>query len=55
MAASIAARLACGDTVVAAVRAAKDYTWNAIAGAAHWRLGSGHGPINHFGWNGSKP
>jgi hydroxymethylpyrimidine/phosphomethylpyrimidine kinase len=51
MAASIAARLARGDTVLAAVRAAKDYTWNAIAGAAHWRLGSGHGPIDHFGWN----
>jgi hydroxymethylpyrimidine/phosphomethylpyrimidine kinase len=54
-AASIAARLAWGDTVLDAVQVAKSYTWNAIAGAAQWRLGAGHGPLDHFGWNGCKP
>jgi hydroxymethylpyrimidine/phosphomethylpyrimidine kinase len=54
-AAAIAARLAWGDSVVEAVKVAKDYTWRAIAGAAKWRLGAGHGPIDHFGWDGSTP
>jgi hydroxymethylpyrimidine/phosphomethylpyrimidine kinase len=54
-AAAIAARLAWGDTIVEAVRKAKDFTWKAIAGAADWHLGAGHGPIDHFGWNGSRP
>jgi len=52
-AAAIAARLAWGDTVLQAVQAAKSYTWAALAGAAAWRLGSGHGPLDHFGWDGS--
>jgi hydroxymethylpyrimidine/phosphomethylpyrimidine kinase len=50
MAATIAARLARGDTVADAVRAAKGYVASAIAGRASWRLGRGHGPIDHFGW-----
>jgi hydroxymethylpyrimidine/phosphomethylpyrimidine kinase len=54
-AATIAARLAWGDSVVDAVHAAKAYTWNAIAGGAQWRLGAGHGPLDHFGWNGPTP
>lgn len=49
-AAAIAARLARGDTLGAAVRAAKIYITSAIAGAATWQLGSGHGPVDHFGW-----
>jgi hydroxymethylpyrimidine/phosphomethylpyrimidine kinase len=49
-AATIAARLAHGDTVADAVRAAKIYVTSAIAGAASWRLGAGHGPLDHFGW-----
>jgi hydroxymethylpyrimidine/phosphomethylpyrimidine kinase len=52
-AATIAARLAHGDDVLSAVRAAKTYTAAAIAGAAHWRLGGGHGPVDHFGWGGA--
>jgi hydroxymethylpyrimidine/phosphomethylpyrimidine kinase len=50
LSAAIAARLAGGATVVDAVRGAKDYVATAIAGAAGWRLGAGHGPIDHFGW-----
>ena len=50
MAATIAARLARGDTITDAVRAAKGYVASAIAGGASWRLGRGHGPIDHFGW-----
>jgi hydroxymethylpyrimidine/phosphomethylpyrimidine kinase len=49
-AAAIAARLARGDTALDAVRAAKRYVTAAIASGAGWRLGAGHGPIDHFGW-----
>jgi hydroxymethylpyrimidine/phosphomethylpyrimidine kinase len=52
-AAAIAARLARGDSVPDAVRAAKAYITEAIAGAADWHLGGGHGPIDHFGWKGN--
>lgn len=50
LAAAICARLAHGDDPVPAVTAAKAYVAGAIAGAAGWRLGAGHGPIDHFGW-----
>ena len=53
-AATIAARLAQGDQVPAAVAAAKAYVASAIAGAVDWRLGAGHGPVDHFGWGGSQ-
>jgi hydroxymethylpyrimidine/phosphomethylpyrimidine kinase len=54
-AATIAARLAHGDAVPDAVRTAKRYITAAIAGAASWRLGAGHGPIDHFGWGSGTP
>jgi hydroxymethylpyrimidine/phosphomethylpyrimidine kinase len=50
-AAAIAAFLARGETVIDAVRSAKAFVTAAIEGAAGWRLGAGHGPIDHFGWN----
>ena len=50
MSAAIAARLAWGDTVTDAVSAAKTYITAAIAGAASWRIGAGHGPVDHFHW-----
>jgi hydroxymethylpyrimidine/phosphomethylpyrimidine kinase len=53
-AATIAARLARGDSVTEAVRAAKTYITKAIAGAAGWQLGAGHGPVDHFGWEKSS-
>ncbi|WFE25094.1 bifunctional hydroxymethylpyrimidine kinase/phosphomethylpyrimidine kinase [Solwaraspora sp. WMMD791] len=50
-AAAVAARLALGDDVPAALDVAKGYVAGALAGAAHWRLGAGHGPVDHFGWS----
>lgn len=49
--AAIAARLALGDEVPAAVVFAKEYVARALAGARDWRLGTGHGPLDHFGWS----
>lgn len=46
LASAIAARLALGDTLVDAVRSAKDYVTRAIAEAPG--LGHGHGPLAHF-------
>jgi hydroxymethylpyrimidine/phosphomethylpyrimidine kinase len=45
---AIAARLALGDDVVAAVRAAKQYVARALAGGSTWKLGRGPGPLHHF-------
>lgn len=50
-AAATAARLALGDDPLAAVRAAKAYVHAALVGAAGWRMGAGHGPLDHFGWS----
>jgi hydroxymethylpyrimidine/phosphomethylpyrimidine kinase len=45
---AIAANLAKGMDLVAAVRAAKDYVTAAIAAADALEVGQGHGPLNHF-------
>jgi hydroxymethylpyrimidine/phosphomethylpyrimidine kinase len=50
LAAAIAARLALGDNVPEAVSAAKAFVRRALESAAPWRLGKGHGPIDHLGW-----
>ncbi len=47
-ASAIAVRLAAGDPVPAAVRAAKRYVTTALAGGRDWQLGAGPGPLNHF-------
>ncbi len=47
LASAIASRLALGDDVPAAVRAAKEYVTGAIA--AGFALGAGIGPVDH-GW-----
>lgn len=47
LAAAIAAQLARGDALEAAVATALDYVANAIAAGAGLRLGSGNGPLNH--------
>jgi hydroxymethylpyrimidine/phosphomethylpyrimidine kinase len=44
---AITARLALGDSVVAAVRAAKLYLSAALVSGARYRLGRGHGPLDH--------
>ena len=51
LASAIAAGLAKGDGLVDAVAAAKAYVARALAGGATWRLGQGHGPLDHFGWS----
>jgi len=48
--AAIAARLALGDGLPDALASAKEYVTRAIGGSAAWRLGSGNGPLDHFGW-----
>lgn len=50
LSAAIAAQLALGASPLEAVERAKAYVHRALSSAASWRLGSGHGPIDHFGW-----
>ena len=45
---AIAANLAQGDGVEAAVRHAKAYITEAIRAGAAYRIGHGHGPVHHF-------
>jgi len=47
-AAAIAAEIGKGLSVPDAVQKAKQYVTKAIQGGAHWHLGKGHGPLNHF-------
>jgi hydroxymethylpyrimidine/phosphomethylpyrimidine kinase len=51
LSAAIAANLARGAGVLEAVGNAKAFVTGALAGAAGWELGAGHGPIDHFGWS----
>ena len=51
LSAAITAHLALGHPTLEAVRAAKDYVHRALVGGAGWRLGAGHGPVDHFGWS----
>jgi hydroxymethylpyrimidine/phosphomethylpyrimidine kinase len=45
---AIAAGLAKGQDMEAAVRAAKAYVTAAIAAADRFTVGHGHGPVHHF-------
>jgi hydroxymethylpyrimidine/phosphomethylpyrimidine kinase len=54
LSAAIAARLASGCDVPTAVREAKEFVTEAIRGGAGWRLGEGHGPLDHLGWSTRK-
>jgi hydroxymethylpyrimidine/phosphomethylpyrimidine kinase len=45
-AAALTARLARGEPLDRALRAAKAYVHAALAAAADWRLGAGHGPLS---------
>jgi hydroxymethylpyrimidine kinase/phosphomethylpyrimidine kinase len=51
LSAAVAAQLAQGVEVLEAIRAAKEFVRRALAGAVGWRLGGGHGPVDHFGWS----
>lgn len=56
LSAAIAAELALGTSTATAVERAKAYVHRALRGAALWQLGTGHGPIDHFGWTaGTRP
>jgi hydroxymethylpyrimidine/phosphomethylpyrimidine kinase len=48
LAAAIAARLAKGDTVEEAVKAAKDFVWKAIEAGSTLTIGKGDGPVDHL-------
>ena len=54
LSAAIAAHLARGATVTEAITEAKLFVARALAGGAAWQLGSGHGPLDHFGWSGAS-
>ncbi len=49
-ASATAAGLAIGRSVPQALSDAKDFVTTALAGGASWRLGAGHGPLDHLGW-----
>jgi len=51
LSAAVAANLALGSPVPSAIEQAKAYVARALAGSAAWRLGAGHGPLDHFGWS----
>jgi hydroxymethylpyrimidine/phosphomethylpyrimidine kinase len=53
-ASAVAAGLACGLETWPALEQAKRFVWAGISGGARWRLGRGHGPLDHFGWEGSQ-
>ena len=55
LSAAIAAHLARGRTPFEAVEGAKAYVAGALRGASGWRMGRGHGPIDHFGWTDPGP
>ena len=54
-AAACAAGLASGLEPADALDQAKRYVTAAIAGAQAWRLGSGHGPLDHLGFTKTDP
>jgi hydroxymethylpyrimidine/phosphomethylpyrimidine kinase len=50
LSAAVAAQLALGVDPLVAIAEAKAFVHRALVGAAGWRLGAGHGPIDHLGW-----
>ncbi|MDP9417946.1 MAG: bifunctional hydroxymethylpyrimidine kinase/phosphomethylpyrimidine kinase [Actinomycetota bacterium] len=53
-ASAIAAGLASGVELWPALERAKRFVQQGIRGGSRWRLGGGHGPLDHFGWEGSE-
>ena len=51
LASAVAALLATGLDVPTSVARAKAFVHDALVGAAGWDLGSGHGPLDPFGWS----
>jgi hydroxymethylpyrimidine/phosphomethylpyrimidine kinase len=52
---AVAVGLAHGHDHVSAVDRARAFVRRGLAGATHWRLGHGHGPIDHLGWSRTHP
>jgi hydroxymethylpyrimidine/phosphomethylpyrimidine kinase len=52
LSAAVVAHLARGAPVSEAITLAKGFVARALGGGAAWRLGAGHGPLDHFGWSG---
>jgi hydroxymethylpyrimidine kinase/phosphomethylpyrimidine kinase len=52
--AAIAARLALGDAPSDAISFAKQYVASALTGARSWNIGTGRGPVDHFGWGSAR-
>jgi hydroxymethylpyrimidine/phosphomethylpyrimidine kinase len=52
LSAAIAAGLGLGRSVLDATRDARSFVLAALSSASTWHLGQGHGPIDHFRWNG---
>jgi hydroxymethylpyrimidine/phosphomethylpyrimidine kinase len=50
LSAAIACHLAMGRAPLEAITSAKAFVRRALLGATDWKLGSGHGPIDHLGW-----
>ncbi len=50
LSAATAALLARGTDLSDALERAKAFVTAALVGSASWRLGAGHGPLDHFGW-----
>ncbi len=54
LSAAVAAHLARGPACSTPSRRPRSSWHRALAGGAGWRLGAGHGPLDHFGWS-SRP
>ncbi|HLN41159.1 MAG TPA: bifunctional hydroxymethylpyrimidine kinase/phosphomethylpyrimidine kinase [Acidimicrobiales bacterium] len=50
LSAATAGLLALGTDLLDALARAKEFVSVALRGSATWRLGAGHGPLDHFGW-----
>jgi hydroxymethylpyrimidine/phosphomethylpyrimidine kinase len=48
LAAAITAHLAQGQSLTAAVQAAKGFVWEAMQSAVSHKIGAGHGPVDHL-------
>jgi hydroxymethylpyrimidine/phosphomethylpyrimidine kinase len=51
LSAALAANLAAGKEVGEAAKTATRFVHEALVRARGWRLGAGHGPIDHLGWS----
>lgn len=54
-ASAVAVGLAHGHDPADAVDRARAFVRRGLTGAARWRLGAGHGPIDHLGWSRTRP